>query len=142
MPCLDSPGWCVPQLLRRFMVGIMRDGEGLAAIIAACDDTAAPPPGRAIRLACYHGKDQTWDMQGRRGSWLNMWEIDLSMRPRVPWARIRFGMTAEGIGFTTGRQDGRHHGQLYDTGYYTWHTREHPQRVPCRGSRQAHRHDS
>lgn len=93
MPCLDSPGWCVPQLLRRFMVGIMRDGEGLAAIIAACDDTAAPPPGRAIRLACYHGKDQTWDMQGRRGSWLNMWEIDLSMRPRVPWARIRFGMT-------------------------------------------------
>lgn len=71
----------------------MRDGEGLAAIIAACDDTAAPPPGRAIRLACYHGKDQTWDMQGRRGSWLNMWEIDLSMRPRVPWARIRFGMT-------------------------------------------------
>ena len=50
------------------------------------------------------------------------------------------GRQVLGIGFTTGLQHGTATGPrtIVRHDYYTWHTREHPQRVPGRGSRPAH----
>jgi hypothetical protein len=94
-------------------------------------------------MAYYHGNGQTWGMQGRE-RWLFEWEIDLSMRHECHGRGHALAWRARcvrGIGFTTGLQPGTATGPrtIVRHDYYTWRTREHPQRVPCRGSRQAHR---